>query len=37
MAMTEMSDEEIYLTLLKSIYIVSPQDSYGWYSNCGYI
>ena len=37
MVMTEMSDEEIYITLLKSIYIVSPQDCYGWYGHCGYI
>jgi hypothetical protein len=37
MAMTEMSDEDIHITLLKSIYIVSPQDSYNWYGYCGYI
>ena len=29
MVMTEMSDEEIHILLLKSIYIVSPQDCYG--------
>ena len=37
MAMTEMSDEEIHLTLLKALYIISPQDSYDWYGHCGYI
>jgi transposase len=37
MAMTEMSDEEVYITLLKALYIISPQDSLGWYSHCGYI
>jgi hypothetical protein len=31
MAMTEVSDEEIHIMLFKSIYIVSPQDSYGRY------
>ena len=37
MAMTEMTDEEIHIALLKAVYIVSPQDSYGWYRYCGYI
>lgn len=37
MAMTEMSDEDIYVTLLKALYIISPQDSYGWYMHCGYV
>jgi hypothetical protein len=33
----EMSDEEIHIMLLKSIYIVSLQDSHGLYRHCGYI
>ena len=37
MAMTEMSDEEIHITLHKGIYIVSSQDVYGWYRHCGYV
>ena len=37
MAMSEMSDEEIHVILLKVLYIISPQDSYGWYGHCGYI
>jgi transposase len=37
MAMTEMSDEDIHITLLKALYIISPQDIYGWYRHCGYI
>ncbi len=37
MAMTEMLDEEIHILLLKALYIISPQDSYGWYRYCGYI
>ena len=37
MVMTEMSDEEIHLMLLKALYIILPQDSYSWYGHCGYI
>lgn len=37
MAMTMLSDEEIYVTLLKSLYTITPQDSLGWYVHCGYI
>jgi transposase len=37
MAMTEMSDEEIYIALLKALYIISAQDSFGWYTHCGYV
>ena len=35
--MTHMSDEDIHITLLKSLYIISPEDCYGWYRHCGYI
>ncbi|KIK16905.1 hypothetical protein PISMIDRAFT_112440 [Pisolithus microcarpus 441] len=37
MAMTMLSDEEIYVMLLKSLYTITPQDSLGWYAHCGYI
>jgi hypothetical protein len=37
MTMTEMSDEEIHIALLKVVYMISPQDSYGWYRYCGYV
>ena len=37
MAMTKMADEEIFITLLKALYVISPQDSYGWYAHCGYV
>jgi len=37
LAMTEMGDDEIYLTLLGAIYSITPADSLGWYSHCGYV
>ena len=37
MVMTEMSDEEIYIALLKALYIITPEDTYGWYKYCGYV
>ena len=32
-----MSDEEIYIKLLKALYIITPDDSFGWYCHCGYV
>ncbi|KIO09796.1 hypothetical protein M404DRAFT_130919, partial [Pisolithus tinctorius Marx 270] len=37
MAMTELSDKEIYTTLLKALCVITLEDSFGWYSHCGYI
>ncbi|KAF8550139.1 hypothetical protein OG21DRAFT_1420172 [Imleria badia] len=37
MAMTEMSDEDIYITLMKALYTVTPTDILGWYEHCGYM
>jgi hypothetical protein len=37
MAMKELSDEAIYVTLLKALYVITPQDSFGWFAHCGYI
>ncbi|KIK76599.1 hypothetical protein PAXRUDRAFT_169384 [Paxillus rubicundulus Ve08.2h10] len=37
MAMTEMTDEELYVTLLRALYVITPQDAYGWYMHCGYV
>ena len=33
----ELSDEEIYVTLLKALYVITPQDSFGWFAHCGLI
>jgi hypothetical protein len=37
MAMTEMTDAEIFVCLHKALYTVTPQDIYGWYKCCGYV
>jgi hypothetical protein len=37
MAMTEMSDDDIYITLLGSLFTITSEDAFGWYSHCGYI
>ncbi|KIK75045.1 hypothetical protein PAXRUDRAFT_173953 [Paxillus rubicundulus Ve08.2h10] len=36
LAMTLLSDQEIYDTLLKALYCITPEDLFGWYSHCGY-
>ena len=33
----ELLDEEIYVTLLKALYVITPQDSFGWFVHCGLI
>ncbi|KAF9220070.1 hypothetical protein BS17DRAFT_853653 [Gyrodon lividus] len=37
LAMTLLSDQEIYVTLLKALYSITPKDSFGWYSHFGYV
>jgi DDE superfamily endonuclease len=37
MAMTDMSDADIYTCLLKPLYTITARDCYGWYRYCGYI
>jgi transposase len=37
LAMVHLCDEEIYLCLLHALYIISPDDCYGWFKYCGYI
>ena len=36
MAMTELSDKEIYLCLLDALYLITPMDCHSWYKYCGY-
>ncbi|KIL68989.1 hypothetical protein M378DRAFT_70483, partial [Amanita muscaria Koide BX008] len=36
MAMTELSDEEIFLTLMDALYSISLTDCRSWYKYCGY-
>jgi len=37
MAISQLSDEQVYITLLRALCVITPEDSYGWYSHCGYI
>ncbi|KIK75942.1 hypothetical protein PAXRUDRAFT_171218 [Paxillus rubicundulus Ve08.2h10] len=37
MAMTELSDDEVYAMLLRALYTITPQDSFGWFRHCGYV
>jgi transposase len=37
MAMTDLSDSEIFLCLSCAIFSVTPKDSYGWFRYCGYL
>lgn len=37
MAMTQMADSDIYITLLKALYEITPRDAFEWYRYCGYI
>ncbi|KIK77084.1 hypothetical protein PAXRUDRAFT_167862 [Paxillus rubicundulus Ve08.2h10] len=37
MAMTQLTDNEIYVTLLRELYMITPEDSYGWFLHCGYV
>ena len=37
LAMTQMTDEQIYVALLRALYTITRQDTSGWYSHCGYV
>ncbi|KAF8834956.1 hypothetical protein BDN67DRAFT_913873, partial [Paxillus ammoniavirescens] len=37
LALMELSDEEIYIILLRALYIITPMDIFGWYAHCDYI
>jgi transposase len=37
MAMTELSDTEIYCTLLEALCQCSEADVFGWFRHCGYV
>lgn len=37
MAVTQMSDEQIFITLLRALYTITPADSYSWFEHCGYV
>ena len=37
LAMTELSDTEIYCTLLEALYQITEVDIFGWFRHCGYV
>jgi hypothetical protein len=37
MAMTKLSNQEIWCTLLKALYHITPADVFGLYRHCGYV
>jgi hypothetical protein len=37
MAMTQMTDTDIFVCLLKPLYAITPEDAHGWYKYCGYL
>ena len=36
MATSELSEEQIFLKLIKALYVIPPDDCRAWYSQCGY-
>jgi transposase len=37
LAMTELSNEEIFLTLSVALYEISASGVFGWFRHCGYV
>ncbi|KIK75593.1 hypothetical protein PAXRUDRAFT_172347 [Paxillus rubicundulus Ve08.2h10] len=37
LAMTQMSNEDTYITLLNALSTITPQDSFGWLAHCSYV
>jgi len=37
LAMMELSDEDIFLTLTSALYQISAEDVFGWFQHCGYV
>ena len=37
LAMTELSDEEIFLMLSLTLYEISASGVFGWFHHCGYV
>lgn len=37
LAMTQLSDEEIFLTLSIALYEISVSGVFGWFRHCGYV
>ena len=37
LAMTQLSDEDIFITLSHALYEVSSSGTFGWFRHCGYV
>jgi len=37
MAMTELSDQDIYYTLSQTLFECTAESVYGWFHHCGYV
>jgi transposase len=37
MAMTELSDTDIYCTLSEALFQITLDDVFGWFRQCGYV
>jgi len=37
LAMTQLTEQEVCITLLDALYTITPEDSYGWFMHCGYV
>jgi transposase len=37
LAMTELSDKEIFFTLTTALYKISAAGVFGWFRHCGYV
>lgn len=37
MATTELSDQELYFTFIKALYVITLDDVSEWYARCGYV
>ena len=36
-AMNELSEAQIYSTLIETVCDITQQDTFGWYRHCGYV
>lgn len=37
LAMTRLTKQDVYITLLSALCMITPEDAFSWFSHCGYI
>lgn len=37
LAMTQLREQDVYITLLSALYMITPEEIFGWFSHCGYV